>query len=536
MYACYDNGDQMKIKLNGKEIKVKRGAKLREVLSRGIYEEGSTVAIIRPSRVLLAETREFLIRTNKGEMILRLNDSESSELFHKIHGEIAGKSIRWKTSKVLAIGSFPTNLSVNRSSYRYSKSDCFFALGGFDSRTTYLMIARDDHEGCYGAGNALVGRITRGKHLLDELEEGDRVQSVEPVIEKRVESNIVITDNLDLEIEDEAEIESYVEVHLNKNSPVSAEHFLVLAERKVIPITESNSTYAACSARMDVSLVPEDIRIRDEDNVTVRNDGIGAGRIYFYKVRRQISQAHNFIGTVVKGKNLIRGVKAGCNVTIVTYPRRILTIGLTQIAGEEFLRQMGFEQIRTGDTSDNAVIVEQEPELTMEVISGRAVETFGVSPEKIHEIELYDSISPKTTQYLRKMTGLDHKSIGTMKVHFTYEGLPMITFEGNAREASSLVPEASFKEVSVKGELGVTNMSRPYRGLIGIRLEESEEFGPTGEERYGTNIAGKLVSDLDRLMRGIKEGDVVYIKESTGKDRSHIRRKSNKRDKKGNFS
>ena len=34
-----------------------------------------------------------------------------------------------------------------------------------------------------------------------------------------------------------------------------------------------------------------------------------------------------------------------------------------------------------------------------------------------------------------------------------------------------------------RGDMGVTNMSRPNRGLIGIRLQESDEFGPTGEER-----------------------------------------------------
>ncbi|MDH7508870.1 MAG: methanogenesis marker 3 protein [Methanomassiliicoccales archaeon] len=519
----------MKIVLNGEEIQINDGSTLGQVLNREIYETGSIVAIIRPSKILREETRDFSIKTTKGEMVLHLNDSECASLFQEIFGHIAGKNIRWKTSKVIAIGSFPTSLPVDRSPCRYSKFDCFFALGGFDNRTSYLMVSREDHEGVYGTRAGLVGRITRGRHLLDHLEEGDRILSVDPVFVEKSEHDVIVTSDLDFRLEDGMMVESYVHVLLNRNSPVSAEHFLVLTERGVLPITETTFTYAACSTRMNVSLVPEDSAIRDADTVTVRHEGTGTGRIYFYKIRRQILPAHNLVGTIKKGRNLIRAVKAGSKITITTEPKRILTIGLTQSAGEEFLAKRGFKQVRTGDTSDDAIIVEQEPELTMEVISEKEVETFGIPPEKLHEIELYDTLSPKTAYYIRKMTGLDHKPIGTMKVHFTYEGLPMVTFEGNPREAADLVPEATFDAVSARGDLGVTNMSRPHRGLIGIRLQESDEFGPTGEERYGTNLAGKLVSDLDRLMHGIKDGDIVYFRERKGEKRKITRRR-----KKGN--
>ncbi|MBC7107425.1 MAG: methanogenesis marker 3 protein [Methanomassiliicoccales archaeon] len=524
----------MKIILNGEEIQIDDGATLGQVLSRGIYETGSIVALIRPSKILREETRDFLIKTSKGDMVLRLNDSEYASLFQEIVEHVAGKNIRWKTSKVIAIGSFPTSLAVNRSLCKYAKFDCFFALGGFDSRTSYLMIANEDHEGIYGTKDGLVGRITRGRHVLDQLEEGDRIIGIDPIYIERSERDVIVTNDLNFKLEDGMMIESYVHVLLNQKSPVSAEHFLVLTEKNVLPITETTFTYAACSARMDVSLIPEESVIRDADTITVRHEGTGTGRIYFYKVRRQILPAHNLVGTIIKGKNLIRAVKAGSKITIITEPKRILTIGLTQSAGKEFLEKRGFKQIRTGDTSDDAIIVEQEPELTMEVISAKEVETFGIPPEKVHEIELYDTLSPKTAHYIRKMTGLDHKPIGTMKVHFTFEGLPMITFEGNPREAADLVPEATFDDVSARGDLGVTNMSRPHRGLIGIRLEESEEFGPTGEERYGTNLVGKLVSDVERLMGEVKDGDIVYFRERKEEKKkiTRGRKKGNQRERK----
>ena len=56
-------------------------------------------------------------------------------------------------------------------------------------------------------------------------------------------------------------------------------------------------------------------------------------------------------------------------------------------------------------------------------------------------------------------------------------------------------------------------MARPNRGLIGIRLETSNEFGPTGEEDHGTNMSGSVVSDLNALMSNLKDGDIVYVRQ-----------------------
>ena len=190
-----------------------------------------------------------------------------------------------------------------------------------------------------------------------------------------------------------------------------------------------------------------------------------------------------------------------------------MTIGMTQKDARSFLEARGLIQKRTGLADDGALVGEQEPELTMEIKQGMEVETFGVLPEKVSVWELDDENAPKSAHYLRKMTGLDHKPIGTMKVFFTYPEMPMITFVGNAKEASVLLPESPFEIDSPRGQVGVTNMSRPSRGTIGIRLEGSGEFGPTGEERYGTNVVGAILSDLERLMKDIKDGDIIYLRE-----------------------
>jgi putative methanogenesis marker protein 3 len=288
---------------------------------------------------------------------------------------------------------------------------------------------------------------------------------------------------------------------------------LVVAEKGTLPITEVSESYAACSASMDVSLVPETPTVRERGVVTVRHEGAGAGRIYIYKVRRQISDSHTKVGIVTTGSELVRLAPAGSQLTVVTDPRRVMVIGMTQAEGARELSGLGLRQLRTGDTADDAIIVEQEPELTLEALHMPEIETLGVRPEKVNDITIVEGKAVNTARYLRKMTGLDHKPIGTLKVHFTFEDMPMVTFDGNFSEAGHLIPENPFAGTVARGEIGVTNMSRPNRGLIGVRLQPGEEFGPTGEEPYGTNMAGKVVSDIDALMRDLKDGDIVYVRE-----------------------
>jgi UPF0288 family protein (methanogenesis marker protein 3) len=156
--------------------------------------------------------------------------------------------------------------------------------------------------------------------------------------------------------------------------------------------------------------------------------------------------------------------------------------------------------------------------MTIHAMKEGEIETMGVSPERIFGMTMDTEESPWSVRYFRKITGLDHKAIGTLKVHFTFEGMPMITFEGENMLAADLYPERLFEGNSVRGDVAITNMSRPQRGLVGIRLEDNEEFGPTGEESHGANMLGRFVGDLDLLMKDIKEGDIVYIRQLPSAD------------------
>jgi putative methanogenesis marker protein 3 len=459
------------------------------------------------------ETSEFEIVTAKGSFVIRLNDSELARIWRDLVPQMVGGGVRWQSTKVLAIGSFPSSLEVDRGRYKYSRYDCFFALGGFDNRSTYMMVAKMDHEGGYGVKDGRFGRVTRGRHILKEINEGEKVEAIRPVVLELSEKDAFVTKDLDLVLEEGMAVDTCVQVALDRRSPVSCEQFLVITKGDRFAVTDRTSTYSANSERMDVTLIPEHVTVREDGDVTVRHTGSFTGRVYLYRMRRQLSLSHNLVGKITAGMELTRLVPQNSFITLITAPSGVMTIGKTQQEAGVFLESRGLKQKRTGLVDDLALVAEQEPELTMEIKEGGEVETFGVLPEKVSVWEFDDERSPRTSHYIRKMTGLDHKPIGTMKVFFTFQDMPMITFVGNPKEASVLIPENPFDDESPRGQVGVTNMSRPNRGTIGIRLEASPEFGPTGEERYGTNAAGKVVSDIETMLHGTKDGDIIYLRE-----------------------
>jgi len=190
-------------------------------------------------------------------------------------------------------------------------------------------------------------------------------------------------------------------------------------------------------------------------------------------------------------------------------------VGKTQKEAEEFFEAENIEQVREGNDSDDAIVVDQEPALTMEIMDRGTVRTVGVDAEGVFDVELFHREAPKTVWYFKKVSGLINRPIGLLKVHFSVPGM-MVLFKGSAEEAGTLVPENLAKEKVEKGIVGVTNMSRSNRGVMGVRLDDSKKYGPTGETFDGANLvlsfSSLSPSNLAYLGR-LKEGDTIYVKE-----------------------
>lgn len=500
----------MKITVNGKEKALKDGAVLKDAVAGENYVEGSLVSVYLSTERLTQTTNDFSIVTDAGEMVLHLYDTPDAKLFKDHVGGIVGSNVRWANKDLVAFGSFPTEIAHDSTEGNYKKFECFFSLGGNDNQTTYLMVARSNFTKAYGAGVGKIGKITVGRHLLDVIHEGESLREIKPVVSETSRDNVTVTKDLAHPLEDGCVVSTEVRVRLDPESPGSAEHLLVVSAKGYLNVSEGTGTFLGCRDDLDVDLKAEDAGVREVGNVMVRTEGSGQGHILMYKERRPAAPGLSVAGTVERGMSLVTLARSGDKVTVSTDPPRVLSVGMTQAEGEKFLSTFGVRQVRKGDTSDTAVIVDQGPESTMEAISKGEVETIGVPKDQVYRIAI-KTTDEATVHYFKKVTGLSHKPIGQLKTQFSFPGSPMATFYGDDARSQNLYPQDPFKKCK-KGEIGVTNQSRPHHGLIGIRLIDSKQYGPTGEEGYGTNMVGTFLGDLSQ-MELLEDEQIIYITE-----------------------
>ena len=501
----------MKVVVNGREKSLKEGATLKDAVAGEKFAKDSVISVHLSTDKVTEVTNDFTIETTAGEMVLHLYDTPEAKLFRSITKDIKASNVRWANKELTAFGSFPTDIEPDATPGVYRRYECFFSLGGNDNHSTYLMVSKDNFTKAYGAGTGKIGKITVGRHLLNKVKEGQSIVDIRPVVSETSQDNVVITKDLSYPMADGYTVSTNILIKLRHDSPKSAEQILVVASKGYFNVSEGTGTFMGCKDDMDVDLDAEVCGVRDVGEVMVRNRGVGKGHILMYKERRQLSPELSTAGTVTRGMALVSRAKAGDIVSIETDPPRILSVGMTQKAGEEFLASFGIKQIRKGQTTDDAIIVDQGPEATMEALSKGEVETFGVPKDQVYRIAITTE-DQDTIHYFKKVTGLSHKSIGQLKVQFSFPGSPMVTFYGDEARSQNLYPQDPFKKCK-KGEIGVTNQSRPHHGLIGIRLQDSKQYGPTGEEGYGTNMVGNFLGDLAQ-MELLDDDEIIYITEA----------------------
>ena len=501
----------MIVTINGEEYTLKEGATLKDAVAKVDYVPGTTVSIFKSTEALRTESEDFEVVTTRGRFQVHLDEGVHGQMWKAKAQEITGSTARWVTHDIAAFGSFPTDIQVDRTEAMYRKYDCFFSLGGFDNATTYMMIARDDHRGTYGTGGMKVGRVTRGRHVLDDFREGDSIVSIGPVVSESLKDTFELTSDLKYKLEDGNRIETHVKVRLDMASPESAEHLMIVSQKGYVNVTSETGSYLAIDDDMDVSMKSENKAVREKDGVFVRSSGVGVGRIFMYRERRQMLESHNHVGDVVMGSSILSSAKASDKVKVVTEPPRLMAVGRTMSEGVAMMEAAGITVTRDGMSGDDVIIVEQTPENTVDIINKGEVTLTGMDRESIYRIEL-NRKKESDVHYFEKITGLSHKPIGSLTVHFWFPGMSMVTFNGDEEKGKSLYPGEPFKKCK-RGDIGLTNQACDHKGLIGIRMTDSKEFGPTGEEPFGTNIFGKFADDLKRLEAALDDGAVIYVTE-----------------------
>lgn len=499
------------VEVNGKKLEVKDDAILKDAIerSKAYYVPGATIGILKAGKIKETATSEYKIITTKGEFRIELTDIH---LWNRFNNNFVNLRVHWQTSNSVAFGPFETDIIPERVEKKYNRYDIFFGTGGYDPKNTYLMFSKNKHFSDYGSPiKSVIGKVISGKNIVTKLEQGDTIIKTEPIIRWETFLDKVSTTDLNTRLEDGMKIFTYFRVDLIDKAPEGAEHFLGLVRKKTFNVETFTSSFISDDRFQGEGCPYEHWEARSEGSVAVRTYGLGNGRVYIYKGDRTSSDVHSVVGHVSQGLELVKIAKHGNKVAVVCNPERIMILGMGFEEAERMLDKRGVKLEKKGYTGKDAIIVEQDPDTTIEIIEEGRVTAMGVEPDKIINVRFYDDLAPKTLDFFRHSLRLKDRPLGPLPVYYVYENTYLFRSEKEAERYKELTPENVPKNKVKAGELGVTNQAAKRYGMIGIRLVDDERYGPTGEKFESTNIIGKVL-EPERL-KGIKVGDTIYIRE-----------------------
>ena len=293
---------------------------------------------------------------------------------------------------------------------------------------------------------------------------------------------------------------------------VSVEHLFSVIKDGRIKIDFESESFLGFYELKGINKPKENVVSRTRGTVTVRNSGVGVGKLYIYRENRVLSPNHTNVGKIIKGMEIVDIAKKGDFITIKSNQDRLMLLGHNQNEIDEKLASLNIEHIKEGVTGEDALIVEQTPKYTIDILNEGKVTTKSIHKDDLCEINFTDN-APRTVKYFKLVSGLLEEPIGKIKVHFSVPGMHILIFEGDSNTSKGLVPENTPENIVKACEIGITNMAAKNVGLIGVRFEDNKEFGPTAESFNSTNILGKVVSDYSKLEK-FKDGEIVYVKES----------------------
>ena len=494
----------VKVFVNNRE---REGKTLRDVIEGEPYIEGSNIVIVKGVKKEVKRSRRYKITTTKGTMIVAITeDSKVVDFWDRNYKKFINKNVRWRGIADVAFGPITIDLEMSNKPQRVKKWDVILSISGFDRNEGHLVFIKRDTTEIYGIENPKIGILIGGKRVLSRLTPEDKILSIEPLRESREIVDYLTTRDLDMELEEGWSIWTYCEGEL-EGPPQAVEHVLALVEGGYLEIGQHTNTFVADCRLKGLEIEGENIEERFRGAITVRNTGDGVGKVYIYREGRTSTPSHTVVGRITGGMELVDFSDEGV-ITVNLKPERLNVLGMTQAEASQVFSRYGIEHRREGDKEDDAIVVEQIPEYTLEVLESKEVTTKGLSPDKILFIEIFDDKAPRTAWYFRKTTGLTIRRIGKLKVYFKVGD--MVIFERNERYARGLLPENTPSDRVEGGYIGVTNMVRKLKGYIGVRFSPNEKYGPTGETFEATNIVGRVVKNLEVLKRA-KVGDEVYL-------------------------
>jgi putative methanogenesis marker protein 3 len=358
----------------------------------------------------------------------------------------------------------------------------------------------------------IFARVIGGKKTLDNLTDDDHVVAIEPIIERSTTTDSASVSDLSTVLEEGNELFTYISFEIDEESPVCVEHLFSIIKDGRIKVSYDSDSFLGFYELEGLKKPKEHTTLRNRGTMTVRNTGKGVGKLFVYRENRVLTPNHTTVGRIVNGMEIIDIAKENDFITVKAQQQRLMLLNKTQKEATEILSQAGVEHMIDGLIDDDAIIVEQIPKHTIDILKEGRVITKSINKDDLCKIKFVDN-APRSVKYFKLLSGLLENPIGQIKVHFAVPGMHIVIFEGDKKTAKGLVPENNPVDKVIQGQIGITNMASKSAGLIGIRFEDNFEFGPTAETFDATNIIGDIVSDYDSLEK-LKEGVVVYVTES----------------------
>ncbi len=505
----------MNISVDGQKVELPAGAKLEDSLNIVNYlpSPETIIGVIKGRGEKSRQTNSYWLNTSKGRIRIELLESEMQKIWHESFDRIKGSLVVWASADGVAIGPFATSISFSRGEYEYNRWAVVLGAAGFEAEKTQLIFIRRRHTAAYGVSKdgGVLGLIVGGKSTLDRLDIGDRIESIEPIVEWEDLTETLATNDLNLPLEEGMEIFTHIDAELNEDAPEGAEFFLALTRDGTFSVDSVSSSYISSDRLLGEPIVFEHREPRLEGVITIRTSGRGLGRIFVYKADRTSNPGHSIVARVTGGMDLVKLAKPGNLLSVNVKPERIMLMGTDLPSAARLMRERGIDLEVYGHLGDDAVVVKQDPAPTMEILKQKKVKLNTVPATHLVAIELYDSQAPKSLDYFRHVTGLKERPVGPLPVHFVYENTLLFKPEIDAVSYKELLPENKPTGPVPSGSIGISNQVAKKIGLVGVRLVEDKRYGPSGEKFEATNIIGRVL-EPDKL-KDIKEGDTIYVLE-----------------------
>ncbi|WP_406535403.1 methanogenesis marker 3 protein [Methanobrevibacter sp.] len=511
----------MLIKINGEELDVAEASTIQDVIdeTNAPYTPGSIICLIKGKKELEKNISKYKIKTNQGSIIIQLDESDEAkplvDVWKNQYEEFVDLDIRWSTPTEVAIGPIVTDLEPTSDEFKYYEGDVVLSLSSFSNESTHLILLKANTTNVYSVppyNKGIFAHVIGGKKTLEKLTDDDKVTGIEPIIERSTTTDTASVSDLSTVLEEGNELYTYISFEIDEQSPVCVEHLFSLMKGGRIKVSYDSESFLGFYDLAGIDKPKEHTTLRNRGTITVRNKGVGVGKLFVYRENRVLTPNHTTVGRIVNGMEIIDIAKENDFITVKSEQQRLMLLNRTQAEATKMLSEVGVEHMIDGLVDDDAIIVEQIPKHTIDILKEGQVITKAVKKEDICTIKFTEN-APRSVRYFKYLSGLLENPVGKIKVHFSVPGMHIVIFEGDKKLAKGLVPENNPVDKVIRGQIGITNMASKSAGLIGIRFEDNIEFGPTAETFEATNIIGEVTSDYDSLEK-LKEGVEVYVTES----------------------